>query len=76
MNFTEFMDSLQDSHSGFSEAEICKAEERIGVKLPQEYRDYLKHYGKDAINQEMHSLQPPEEIETSYWYIEDNLERI
>ena len=51
MNFTEFMDSLQSSHSGFSEAEICKAEERIGVKLPQEYRDYLKQYGKDTINQ-------------------------
>lgn len=60
-------------HSGYSEAEIQAAEERIGVRLPEVYRRYLMACGKDPVNRRVHRLFPPEEICTSYSCLEEEL---
>ncbi len=60
-------------HSGFSLEEILEAENRIGVKLPKVYRNYLKIYGKDAVNTKCNSIMPPCDIDTSYNYIDYTL---
>lgn len=64
----------KEEHSGFSEEEITQAEQHIGAALPQVYRNFLKNYGKDSINSACHRLLPPDEIDTSYQAIEEELE--
>ena len=69
------MDFFQEDgrHQGFSEEEILKAENRLGVSLPPVYRNYLRTYGRDPINFHFNQLQEPEEIQTSYRFVEDEL---
>lgn len=65
----------QGEHQGFSENDIQAAEKAIGVTLPTVYRDFLKTYGLDPINdRHNHINRPPEGIVTSYFYIQDTLE--
>lgn len=73
MNIDEILDSYQKVHKGFSEEAIIEAEQRIGAKLPEYYREYLKQYGLDKINSACHRLLPPEEIDTSYQAIDECL---
>ena len=60
-------------HSGFSLEEILETENRIGVQLPKVYRNYLKIYGKDAVNTKCNNILPPCDIDTSYNYIDYTL---
>ena len=65
----------QGEHQGFSEADIQTAEKTIGVALPTIYRDFLKTYGLDPINNRHNHINcPPKGIVTSYSYIQDTLE--
>ena len=54
------------SYGGYEESEIQAAEERIGARLPQPYRDYLKTYGKETINTAFNEIFAPSDITTSY----------
>lgn len=54
------------THKGFTEQSICEAEKKIGVSLPDVYREFLLSYGADDINTFFNCIQPPEEIFTSY----------
>lgn len=65
----------QGKHQGFSELDIQAAEETIGAALPTVYRDFLKTYGLDPINNRHNHINcPPKGIVTSYSYIQDTLE--
>lgn len=68
------MNLYQSTHKGFSEKEIAEAEKRIGAKLPDNYRFYLKQYGLDSINQAFHGLRAPIDIWTTYQIIKQDLE--
>ena len=39
----------KDFFGAVSEKFICKAEEKLGVKFPQSYRDFVKEYGSGGI---------------------------
>ena len=54
------------SYGGYEESESQAAEQRIGVRLPQLYRDYLKTYGKETINTAFNEIFAPSDITTSY----------
>jgi len=65
----------QGEHQGFTEEDIRSAEEKIGASLPVHYRDFLKAYGLDPINQRHnHINHPAKEIVTSYASIQSTLE--
>lgn len=64
----------EGAHQGFPEGGVQAAETRLGVKLPQFYRDYLKIYGRDEINYHFNQLQYPGKICTSYEILENELE--
>ena len=65
----------QQEHQGFSEEDIQVTERAIGAALPAIYRDFLKTYGLDPINNRHNHINPPREgITTSYSYIQSALE--
>jgi len=35
----------KNTHKGFTEQSICEAEKKIGVSLPDVYREFLLSYG-------------------------------
>lgn len=72
-SFAEMLKKAEAFHSGFSLEEILEAEKRIGVKLPKVYRNYLKIYGKDAVNTKYNNIIPPCDIDTSYNHIDYDL---
>ena len=63
-----------ESPKGFSEEELQKAEKRIGVRLPENYKSYLRKYGAEEINQSFNQIFEPQEIYTSYSSIEEKIE--
>lgn len=50
MNIDEIVELYQIPEVGFSENEIIRAEQNIGVNLPSNYRNYLIQYGLAKIN--------------------------
>lgn len=76
VELSELMDFFcQGEHQGFAEEDIQTAERALGVTLPVPYRNFLKTYGLDSINQAYnHINHPPEEIVTSYSCIQSTLE--
>lgn len=71
----ELMDFFcEGPHEGFSAEEIQRAEEEMGVSLPQVYRDFLRNYGKDEVNSFYNELKVPGQIFTSYEAIAEELE--
>lgn len=76
ISIQELMDFYSEEHKGFSKEEIQKAEQKIGVSLPDIYKDFLLKYGKDDMNDTYNHLFPPDEISTSYLDIQDTLENV
>lgn len=67
LTIDEIMRQVVKAESGgFAEEEIQAAEARLGVKLPAVYRDYLKQYGREEMNNSFNQLFAPDEIFTSY----------
>ena len=65
----------QGEHQGFTEEDIQAAEKAIAATLPTVYRDFLKTYGLDPINNRHNHINcPPKGIATSYSYVQDTLE--
>ena len=57
----------QGKHQGFAEEDIQAAEKAIAATLPTVYRDFLKTYGLDPINNRHNHINcPPKGIATSY----------
>ncbi len=76
LTIQEIMDFFSKEHEGFSQEEILKAEQRIGVSLPTIYKDYLLQYGNDTINDSYNHIFSPDEIATSYSEIQDTLDNV
>lgn len=77
LSIHELMDFFcKDTHKGFSQQSIDKAEKNIGVSLPDVYREFLLTYGKDDINTFYNHIAPPEEIFTSYQAIMETHEEL
>lgn len=70
----ELMDFFSEEHKGFTEQEIQKAEQTIGVSLPVIYKDFLLKYGKDDINGGQNRILSPNRIFTSYFAIQELLD--
>ncbi|MCM1187360.1 MAG: SMI1/KNR4 family protein [Lachnoclostridium sp.] len=67
LSLSELMDFFCDTkHMGFPLEEIEAAEKRLGVLLPQAYRDFLSAYGKDRVNTHYNQLLEPQEIYSNY----------
>lgn len=67
LTIDEIMRQVVKAESGgFAEEEIQAAEVRLGVKLPEVYRDYLKQYGREEMNNAFNQIFAPDEIFTSY----------
>ena len=64
MNISEIVELYQIPKVGFSENEIIRAEQNIGVTLPSNYRNYLIQYGLAKINYAYNYLVKPENIKT------------
>lgn len=52
--------------TGFSEEEVKKAEEKLQIKIPAVYREYLLRCGKCSLNFSQDYLYYPEKLELSY----------
>ena len=65
MNISEIGELYQIPKVGFSENEIIRAEQNIGVTLPSNYRNYLIQYGLAKINYAYNYLVKPENIKTT-----------
>ncbi len=74
MNIDQRMDSFQKTHKGFTKEAVLAAEQRLGVQLPQIYREYLMKYGLDKINYEYNFILEPETIATTYEIIQESLD--
>lgn len=76
VNISKLMDFFcQGEHQGFTEEDIQAAEKSIAATLPTVYRDFLKTYGLDPINNRHNHINcPPKGIATSYSYVQDTLE--
>lgn len=75
LSLPRLMDFFCDTgHQGFPLEEILEAEKRLGILLPQTYKDFLVAYGKDEVNTYYNSLMKPQEIYSSYEVIEEMLE--
>lgn len=70
----EMMNFFCQSHEGYGDEDIQSAEEKVGARLPKDYREYLLAYGADEINTAHNYLMPPGEICTTYQIIADELE--
>lgn len=60
-----------EEFTGFNEQELEEVENRLGVKLPFFYRNYLKSYGRHAVNDVFNHLNEPEDIQSNYTIIEE-----
>lgn len=77
LSIHELMDFFcKDTHKGFSQQSIDKAEKNIGVSLPDVYREFLLLYGEDDVNTFYNHIEPPEEIFTSYQAIMETHEEL
>lgn len=65
---------LSEAYTGFSEKELIETENRLGVKLPDIYRNYMMHYGKHNVNDIFNHICSPAEIQSNYVYLEEYLE--
>lgn len=75
LSLSELMDFFcETEHQGFSMEEIEEAEKRLGVSLPQLYKDFLSEYGKDKVNTHHNHLVEPEGIDSSYELLWEDLE--
>lgn len=74
LNLDELMDFFASRHKGCSEQEIEAAEQEIGAKLPDFYRQFLLKYGKDSVNTACQRIREANEICTSYQSIQERLE--
>ncbi len=75
LSLSKFMDFFcVENHEGFLPDEIDAAEDRLGVKLPDAYREFLLAYGKDEVNYHFNQLEEPENIYSSYELIQMELE--
>lgn len=54
---------------GFSEEEISEAEKRLNIKLPKLLREYYLYYGKLSINNSLHRIFSPDELDFSHNYL-------
>ena len=59
---------------GFSEEELQQVEAKISAPLPKVYRNYLKEYGEEEINEYSDVIFSPDEVWTSYELIQYRLE--
>lgn len=59
---------------GFSKKEISKAEKRLNIKLPKLLREYYLSYGKLSINNSLHKIFSPNELDFSYNYLMEEVE--
>ncbi len=74
LTLSEMMDFFcATEHQGFSIWEIEETEGRLGISLPQPYREYLLHYGKDRVNTYYNQMMEPQKIYASYELIEEDL---
>ncbi len=51
---------------GFSEEELEQAEARLGLRLPASYREFLRQYGKCALNSRQNYLIEPSDLQRVY----------
>lgn len=51
---------------GFPEKELTEAEERLEIKIPAVYRNYLLKYGKCSLNYTQNYLYAPKKLELTY----------
>ena len=75
MNISEIGELYQIPKVGFSENEIIRAEQNIGVTLPSNYRNYLIQYGLAKINYAYNYLVKPENIKTTYQLIQQDIQK-
>lgn len=75
MNISEIVELYQIPKVGFSENEIIRAEQNIGVTLPSNYRNYLIQYGLAKINYAYNYLVKPENIKTTYQLIQQDIQK-
>lgn len=74
LSLSELMDFFcETEHQGFSLEEIAEAENRLGVSLPQSYRNFLLNYGKDKVNTQLHQLMEPQKIYPTYELLQEDL---
>lgn len=59
---------------GFSEEEISEVEKRLKIKLPKLLREYYLYYGKLSINNSLHRIFLPDELDFSYNYLMKEIE--
>ncbi len=75
LSLPELMDFFcVKKHEGFLPEQIKAAEDRLGVKLPDAYREFLLAYGKDEVNYHFNQLEEPENIYSSYEIIHMELD--
>ncbi|MBS5144968.1 MAG: SMI1/KNR4 family protein [Butyricicoccus pullicaecorum] len=75
MNIDEIVELYQIPEVGFSENEIIRAEQNIGVNLPSNYRNYLIQYGLAKINYVYNHLVKPKNIKTTYQLIQQDIQK-
>lgn len=75
MNISEIGELYQIPKVAFSENEIIRAEQNIGVTLPSNYRNYLIQYGLAKINYAYNYLVKPENIKTTYQLIQQDIQK-
>ncbi len=75
INIDELMEFVSEKpFLGFNYEEIKIAEKNIGAVLPKAYCYYLRNYGKNKINYRYNNINPPNEIQTSYFWLQEIIE--
>ncbi len=60
--------------TGFEAAEIEAVEQKYGITFPEYYKKYTMFCGKHNINSIQDQLNPPKDIDTTYEYLEEDID--
>jgi hypothetical protein len=59
LQYFQWIDHVGDERRNFTDQDITEIETTIGCKLPEDYTDFLIHYGGDLIHNGLFPLPPP-----------------
>ncbi len=73
--FHQFEDEeLNEPFTGFAEEDIAEVEQKYNISFPKFHRDYMLRCGAHPINSVFDRICPPDEIASSYDYLEDDID--